>query len=118
MTWRRRSQGSAGLARIKRMPYRTNARVVESVDDGEVDAIAREARGRRRRVALGVSGLLTAGVLCVLVAQYPHWDHSRLVCHEVQLKYENAPEIPTQQWTSCRAIPDPETLRRAAAARR
>ena len=50
------------------MPYRTNARVVESVDDGEVDAIAREARGRRRRVALGVSGLLTAGVLFGLVA--------------------------------------------------
>jgi hypothetical protein len=100
------------------MPYRTNARVVEIVDDGEVDAIAREGRARRLRAALGVGALLTAGVLVVVLAQYPHWDHSRRVCHSVQLKYENAPEIPTQEWLSCRMVPDPETVRRAAARRR
>jgi hypothetical protein len=85
------------------MPYRTNAKPApnDARDAAEVATFASEAKARRRRVALGVGAMLvgTMGTLAAIasVGQKPVPR-----CHQLEIRWENAPWIPPNRWTACR----------------
>jgi hypothetical protein len=86
------------------MPYRTNAipAASDARDAAEVATFAREAKVRRRRAALGVGAMLVGsmGALAVIASGRP--QKPMLRCHQVEVRWENAPWVPPNRWTACR----------------
>lgn len=84
------------------MIYRTCTDPTAEETRRDLDTMARDAT-RRRRHAILVTTSLAACALGVLVtagirAVSPH---AAVVCHDVEIRYENAPEIPGSRWTAC-----------------
>lgn len=90
------------------MPYRSppapylDPKALEDARD--IADVARAADGRRRSawvVGLASVGLGMAFVVGLgsLAKPYP-----RIVCHQVEIRWENAPELPPNRSMSCREV--------------
>lgn len=91
------------------MVYRTNADpTIEAAraEARELGEIARASAGRRRRVAIAIT-VVVAGIMSTcfaLPALQP--TRPRMICHNVELRWENAPHIPANTWRACRMVID------------
>jgi hypothetical protein len=67
----------------------------------EIAAVSRDSRARARRAAVGVA--LAVGSFFALLLIAPAATPRRLVrhCHQVELRWENAPWIPASGWQAC-----------------
>lgn len=86
------------------MVYRTIADPdsAEREEQRELAELARQARGRQRRAAAGVSGAILAGSMTLLGLAPPMAPpRAELKCHHVQVVYENAKATPGPSWTAC-----------------
>ncbi|MFO0643778.1 MAG: hypothetical protein U0183_31420 [Polyangiaceae bacterium] len=88
--------------RSKPVPYLDPKAIEDARDIAEVARAADERRSGAALVSLGVTGLAVAFVLGLgsLAKPYP-----RIVCHQVEIRWENAPELPPNRSTSCREVP-------------
>ncbi len=63
--------------------------------------MAAEARRRQRRASLAVGGVVTACLLGAVVVSSASTRPPRVVCHRVEVRWENAPDLPGNAWTTC-----------------
>jgi hypothetical protein len=90
------------------MPYRTsddpNAQGVEEARAlaRDLHDLTRAAVKRRRNAALGVSAAIAVAVVTLFVGPALEGRRQQLKCHRIELRWENAKEIPGQTWTDCR----------------
>jgi len=94
------------------MPYRVLARRDET-DDAElreIAAIRAEAGARVTRIRWIVGGGVALAVALFFVAVGPCGlrlspPRVRQICHNVEIRFENAPEVPPSVFQSCRSVP-------------
>jgi hypothetical protein len=90
------------------MPYRTshdpNAPSAEEARAlaRDLDDLTRAAVKRRRNAAIGVSAAIGLAFMTLFVGPSIEGRRQQLKCHRVELRWENAKEIPGQSWTDCR----------------
>lgn len=84
------------------MPYRLPPSQLDAdAEARELAAAQLLADRQRRRAALGVAAgvLALVGAVPFIASISP--GKRRVACHKVEIRYENAPEIPGERWTSC-----------------
>ncbi len=88
------------------MPYRSPPPVDPKVleEAREVTAVADAARLRIRRAAVGVATAIAGALVAVstIAGATPARPHH--VCHNVEIRWENAPEVPPHTYTTCRSV--------------
>lgn len=67
----------------------------------ELAALAVAASQRQRRAAVAVTSVVTGGLLALVGALGASSTPPHLACHRVEIRWENAPEVPGSAWTSC-----------------
>jgi hypothetical protein len=67
----------------------------------EVAMFSRASRVRRRRAAMGVAVAVSSLFMALFLA--PAVTPRRLFqhCHRVEIRWENAPEVPGNSWLAC-----------------
>ncbi len=85
------------------MPYRTppEAPRTDPHELREIAALAAEARQRHRRAGIAVGSVVTGGLFALVAVFCSAAPAPRVVCHRVELRWENAPEAPASSWTAC-----------------
>jgi hypothetical protein len=91
------------------MPYRSmpapylDPKAIEDARD--LADMARAADDRRRSAS--IAALASAGLGLALVVGLGSLakPHPRIVCHQVEIRWENAPELPPNRSTACREVP-------------
>jgi hypothetical protein len=94
---------------LKAMPYRILAhdRSEEAARDAlEIEAIAVASRARHRIAALGVAAALVGVVVLAFLPMAAREPPPVPRCHNVSLRYVDAPQIPPREWTACTAVPE------------
>lgn len=86
------------------MPYRTSA----DPHAGEAEELARDledltraAARRRRNAAIGVGSAIAVAVTALFFGPALEGRRQQLKCHRVEVRWENAKEIPSQSWRTC-----------------
>lgn len=82
------------------MAYRTNPKdpLAPLREREEIRLVAEEAKRRKRLATVGSIGCVMAA-FAVFFGLAPASAHR--VCHQVEVRWENAPEIPPSVWTTC-----------------
>jgi len=92
---------------LETMPYRTSAdpQAQDAHEAAELardlEALTRAAARRRRNAAIGVGAAITLAVTALFVGPSIEGRRQQLKCHRVELRWENAKEIPGQSWRHC-----------------
>lgn len=86
------------------MPYRHEATrdEPEQAELRELRDIADASRARTNRVRIVVVLSVLGAVSTLVAGASLRRPRPVYACHEVQIRYENAPEIPPSTYTSCR----------------
>jgi hypothetical protein len=87
------------------MVYRTNAD--PTIEEARAEAreltdVVRAAATRRRRVALAVSAVVATVMSMFFVLPALQERRPQMSCHSVTIRWENAPHVPDNSWTTCR----------------
>jgi hypothetical protein len=87
------------------MPYRINApndhAAYVAADANEVDALAAAARSRRRNTRGVVAGVFAAITAMPWLLGPSRLNTPVIHCHNVEIRWENAPQLPPNRWTRC-----------------
>ena len=88
------------------MAYRVPADRDEAarVEAHELRAIEQDAQRRTRRAYLMTFAALAGGAALLFVGFACDGKSRRILCHEVQIRWENAPHVPPSTYTSCRTV--------------